>query len=123
MALPAGKNGKRVRNGGSHRGLSPVEVALVEFFVSLADMAGMPKSVGEIYGLLFASEDTLAMDEIIARLNREIITILRSSETRDKLASQGAEVSGSTSAEFARLMQSDIAKWAQVTARLKIQPQ
>ena len=62
-------------------------------------------------------------DEIIARLNREIITILRSSETRDKLASQGAEVSGSTSAEFARLMQSDITKWAQVTARLKIQPQ
>ena len=52
MAQSAGKNGKRVRNGGSHHGLSPVEVALVEFFVSLADMAGMPKSVGEIYGLL-----------------------------------------------------------------------
>ena len=68
MAQSAGRNGKRVRNGGSHQGLSPVEVALVEFFVSLADMAGMPKSVGEIYGLLFSSEEPLAMDEIIARL-------------------------------------------------------
>ena len=68
MAQSAGRNGKRVRNGGSHQGLSPVEVALVEFFVSLADMAGMPKSVGEIYGLLFSSEESLAMDEIIAKL-------------------------------------------------------
>ena len=64
-----------------------------------------------------------SLDISAARLNREIITILKTGETRDKLASQGAEVSGSTSAEFARLMQSDIAKWAQVTARLKIQPQ
>ena len=38
MAQSAGKNGKRVRNGDSHRGLSPVEVALVEFFVSLAEI-------------------------------------------------------------------------------------
>ena len=68
MAHSAGTNGKRGRNGVSRRGLSQVEVALVEFFVSLADMAGMPKSVGEIYGLLFASEESLAMDEIIARL-------------------------------------------------------
>lgn len=68
MAQTVGKNGKRVRNGGSHQGLSQVEVALVEFFVSLADLAGMPKSVGEIYGLLFSSEQPLAMDEIIARL-------------------------------------------------------
>lgn len=68
MAHSAGTNGKRGRDEMSRRGLSQVEVALVEFFVSLADMAGMPKSVGEIYGLLFASEDSLAMDEIIARL-------------------------------------------------------
>lgn len=68
MAQSAAGNGRRGRNGASSRGLSPVEVALVEFFVSLADMAGMPKSVGEIYGLLFASEDSLAMDEIIHRL-------------------------------------------------------
>ena len=83
--------------------------------------AGVPGYQSDAwYGVLAPAKTP---DEIIARLNREIITILRSSETRDKLASQGAEVSGSTSAEFARLMQTDIAKWAQVTARLKIQPQ
>ncbi|NBQ65073.1 MAG: hypothetical protein EBZ83_07715 [Verrucomicrobia bacterium] len=68
MAQSAAGNGKRIRNGGSHSGLSPVEVALVEYFVSLADLVGMPKSVGEIYGLLFSAEAPLAMDEIIARL-------------------------------------------------------
>ena len=83
--------------------------------------AGVPGYQSDAwYGVLAPAKTP---DEIIARLNREIITILRSSETRDKLASQGAEVSGSTSAELARLMQTDIAKWAQVTARLKIQPQ
>ncbi len=46
-----------------------MRVAMVEFFVSLADLAGLPKSVGEIYGLLFFSEKPLAMDEIIAQLH------------------------------------------------------
>jgi DNA-binding transcriptional regulator GbsR (MarR family) len=32
-------------------------------------MVGLPKSVGEIYGLLFASPVPLAMDELIARLH------------------------------------------------------
>lgn len=68
MPHPALKNGKRTRNGNGSGALSPVELALVEFFVSLADLAGLPKSVGEIYGLLFSSEQPLAMDEIIVRL-------------------------------------------------------
>lgn len=68
MTQSAARNGKRGRNGVTDQGLSQVDVALVEFFVSLADMAGMPKSVGEIYGLLFASEESMAMDQIIARL-------------------------------------------------------
>lgn len=53
----------------SSKGLTPVELALVEYFVSLAELVGMPKSVGEIYGLLFSSEEALSMDEIIERLS------------------------------------------------------
>jgi DNA-binding transcriptional regulator GbsR (MarR family) len=68
MSHSALKNGRRARSGVEPGKLTPVELALVEFFVSLADLAGLPKSVGEIYGLLFSSEQAMAMDEIIFRL-------------------------------------------------------
>ena len=69
MSHPVLKSGRRVRNGVGSGELTPVELALVEFFVSIADLAGLPKSVGEIYGLLFSSPKPLAMDEIIHRLS------------------------------------------------------
>ena len=59
--------------------------------------------------------------EIVQRLNREIVAVLRTSDFRDKAATQGAEVIGSTPAEFTALMRKDLAKWASVTARLKLQ--
>ncbi len=58
--------------------------------------------------------------EIIARLNRELVAILRAGDVRDKLASQGAEVIGSTPAQFAQVMKNDIGKWARVTAKLRL---
>jgi len=59
--------------------------------------------------------------EIVQRLNREIVAILRTSDFRDKAATQGAEVIGSTPAEFAAFMRKELAKWAGVTAKLKLQ--
>jgi tripartite-type tricarboxylate transporter receptor subunit TctC len=70
------------------------------------------------YGLVAPAK---APAEIIARLNREIIAILKSGDSRAQLAGQGADVIGSTPAEFAQRMKSDIAKWARVTARLRLQ--
>lgn len=37
-------------------------------FVGMARVLGFPRSVGEIYGLLFAAEEPLAMDDVIAAL-------------------------------------------------------
>jgi DNA-binding transcriptional regulator GbsR (MarR family) len=37
-------------------------------FVGLARILGLPRSLGEIYGLLFASENPLCMDEVIELL-------------------------------------------------------
>jgi DNA-binding transcriptional regulator GbsR (MarR family) len=49
--------------------LSAVEAEMIEFFVRLAHMAGVPKSVGEIYGLLFVSLEPLSFDQIMERLD------------------------------------------------------
>ena len=61
--------------------------------------------------------------DIVARLNREINAILRTTDVREKLASQGADVAGSTPEEFAAILRRDIQKWAKVTAGLKLQIQ
>lgn len=67
------------------------------------------------YGVLVPARTP---SEIVARLNREIAGILRTSQVREKLATQGAEVFGSTPEEFAAVMRNDIMKWAKVTSSL-----
>jgi len=41
---------------------------LVALFSDLAEIFGNPRSYGAIYGLLFAEESPLSMDEIVARI-------------------------------------------------------
>ena len=48
--------------------LSPLETEIIDFFVQLSRLLGQPRSLGEIYGLLFISERPLAMDNLIERL-------------------------------------------------------
>lgn len=48
--------------------LSELERELIAFFVNAAQAFGLPKSVGEIYGLYFASEAPLALDDVVTRL-------------------------------------------------------
>ncbi len=48
--------------------LSPLEVEVIGLFVNVVKMLGMPKSVGEIYGLLFVSPDPLPLDALVERL-------------------------------------------------------
>ena len=45
------------------------ESGLVDVFADLAELFGNPKSYGQIYGLLFANEDPLSMEEIAQRLD------------------------------------------------------
>ena len=49
--------------------LNPVEVEIIHLFVQFAGALGQPRSIAEIYGLLFSSEKALAMDTIIERLH------------------------------------------------------
>jgi HTH-type transcriptional regulator, glycine betaine synthesis regulator len=48
--------------------LNPLETEVIDFFVQLSRLLGQPRSLAEIYGLLFISVRPLAMDDLIARL-------------------------------------------------------
>jgi DNA-binding transcriptional regulator GbsR (MarR family) len=49
--------------------LSSLEIEAIDLFISFVRMLGMPKSVGELYGLLFVSPEALPMDALMERLN------------------------------------------------------
>lgn len=49
--------------------LSNLEVEAIEMFINFMRLIGLPKSIGEIYGILFVSPKPLAMDEIMTRLD------------------------------------------------------
>ena len=52
--------------------------------------------------------------EIVARLNAEIVKILRLPDVRERLSSLGADVVGNTPEQFAEFQRADAAKWAKV---------
>ena len=45
-----------------------LEIESIDFFVRMMGILGMPRSVGEIYGLLYFSNCPLPMDQIVNRL-------------------------------------------------------
>ena len=49
-------------------GLSELEIEVIDLFVGAARLFGFPKSVAQIYGLLFLAPEPLPLDEITSRL-------------------------------------------------------
>ncbi len=49
--------------------LTDLEREVIELFIRMADMLNLPRSVGEIYGLLFIAPDPLCLDDCRIRLN------------------------------------------------------
>jgi tripartite-type tricarboxylate transporter receptor subunit TctC len=60
---------------------------------------------------------------VIARLNVEAVKALQSDEMKVKLALDGAQPVGSTPAEFAALIRSELEKWTRVARAARIEPQ
>jgi HTH-type transcriptional regulator, glycine betaine synthesis regulator len=54
---------------GSPQELDPLERQVVAVFVDGVRVLGLPRSIGEIYGLLFISRDPLSLDDLVRRLN------------------------------------------------------
>jgi len=48
--------------------LSELEVEAIDLFIGLIKLLGMPKSVGELYGLLFVSPAPVPMETLMDRL-------------------------------------------------------
>ena len=49
--------------------LAEWEVAVVDLFLNAVQSVGLPKSLGQIYGLLFCRDKPLAMDEVMKLLS------------------------------------------------------
>ena len=54
-------------NGDQHE-LDPLERQVLAVFVDGVRVLGLPRSIGEIYGLLFISPSALALDDLVLRL-------------------------------------------------------
>jgi DNA-binding transcriptional regulator GbsR (MarR family) len=48
--------------------LTPVEMEVIELFVQFSRALGQPRSIAEIYGMLFVSHQALSLDDLIERL-------------------------------------------------------
>lgn len=58
----------QVTPGEGEAALGQLETEAIEMFINFLRLIGLPKSVGEIYGLLFVAPRPLAMDDIMDRL-------------------------------------------------------
>lgn len=57
----AGGNGDRAR-------VSEFEAHVVDFFCDGVKLLGLPRSIGEIYGILFVSSEPLSLDDLVEKL-------------------------------------------------------
>ncbi|MFZ4599478.1 MAG: GbsR/MarR family transcriptional regulator [Terrimicrobiaceae bacterium] len=48
--------------------MNEIEIEAIEMFINFLKLIGLPKSVGEIYGLLFVSSRPVPMDTLMERL-------------------------------------------------------
>ena len=57
---------------------------------------------------------------IVARLNKEVVEILRLPEVASRLAADGSEPVGSTPQQFGEHIRTEVAKWAKLTKQMNI---
>src|SRR5205809_7967471 len=62
----AGKTEPEQRPGAQ---LNPLETETIDLFVQVSRLLGQPRSLAEIYGLLFISARPMPMDDLIGRLS------------------------------------------------------
>jgi tripartite-type tricarboxylate transporter receptor subunit TctC len=71
------------------------------------------------YGIVVAAATP---KDVIAKLHAALVTVLQSADTKQRLASQGADIVSSTPEELAAFMREETAKWGKVikTSGIKI---
>jgi len=74
--------------------------------------AGIPGFEASTWYALLAPAHTSRA--IVAKLNNEVVRILRQPEVHERLSAMGVEVAGSSAEELARHIRNEIPKWARV---------
>ena len=90
---------------------NPKRSAIVPQVPTIAE-SGLPGFEALQWFGIFAPAGT--SKDIIARLNGEIVKILRLPDVRERLTSLGADVVGNTPEQFAAFQKADAAKWAKI---------
>ena len=93
---------------------------------SLPDLPTIAESGVKDYetGLWYAFVGPAGMPkEIVQRLNAELVAAIKSPEVHKRLVSVGVDPNPGTPDELAKLMASDLKRWAAVIARIGLKPQ
>jgi tripartite-type tricarboxylate transporter receptor subunit TctC len=61
--------------------------------------------------------------DIVIRLNREMVSILQSSDVKDRFAADGGDTAPTTPEDFGRYIKSEMEKWARVAKAAGIRPE
>jgi tripartite-type tricarboxylate transporter receptor subunit TctC len=100
--------------------LTAAERAAFAPSIPTASEAGLPGFTADTWFGILAPGRT--PDAVVTRLNRAIVEALKDPQLVAGYTNQGAIV-GNRPEEFARAMEADQAKWAQIIARANIKPQ
>ena len=105
--------------------LKPIAIGTMQRVAALKDVpttveVGMPDIQTENwYGMVAPAKTPKA---IVAKLNSATLEAMRSPEVIEKLASQGAILSGGTPEQFGAFIRSEIVKWGKVVQAAGIKP-
>ncbi len=110
------------------KALRPVAVLGTKRSPSLPDVPALREAGGALASYNASSWNGLAVPaktpkDVVARLNRELQTVLANPEVVKKLADLSLHAQGSTSEQAADILAADIKRWSEVIARAKIEKQ
>jgi tripartite-type tricarboxylate transporter receptor subunit TctC len=116
VALPHIKTGKLKAIAVS----SEKRTTLMPDLPTVAESGGLPEFAVSVWVGILAPAGTPA--DIVERLNAELSRIVSQPETREKLASLGAEPAIMEAGEFAAYIRSETEKWSKVAKSANINP-
>jgi tripartite-type tricarboxylate transporter receptor subunit TctC len=110
------------------KALRPVALLGEKRATSLPDVPTVRESGGALAGFNVTSWNGLAVPaktpkEVVAKLNREIQTVLANPDVKKRLSDLSLNAQGSTPEQVGELLSGEIKRWAGVIAKAKIEKQ
>jgi len=99
---------------------SPQRIPSLPDLPTMSETAFRGFEVGSGVGLVAPAG---APPDVIETLNREIAAIIATPGFHQRMAAIGVEVVGTTSAQYAKIISDDYAKWAKVVAAAGLKPE